>query len=148
MNIISIIKRSVRISGIAACAVMALLSINPALAQQSNDVPAAHFVVKNLRNVGPNSVRFAAIQGTKYSPTVVLLGGNRDIWPKIRDGVRDAEAQGFPVRAILIGPADAPPALEIYANGHHVTKPIDPYRITQAELTTLLRDVSREYYPK
>lgn len=118
------------------------------LAEQPQAKPTGHFVVKNLRDIGANSVRFAAIQGATYSPTVVLLGGNKGIWPKIRNAVRDAESRGFPVRAILIGPTDAPPALEVYALGHHVTHPINPYEITQAELADLLRDVSREYYPK
>lgn len=117
-------------------------------AQQTRADPAKHFVVKDSRNIGPNSVRFAAAQGTQERPNIVLLGGNEAVWPKIRGAVQQSERDGYPVRAILVGPPSAPPALEIYAHGHHVTNPINPYQITQSELVRLIRDIHREHYPR
>lgn len=104
------------------------------------------FVVKDARNIGVNSVRFAAAQGTERAPNIVLLGGNEAVWPKIRGAVVQAEKEGFPVRAILVGPPSAPPAFEIYAKGQHVTRPINPYAISQADLVKLIRDVHRQHY--
>ena len=104
------------------------------------------YVVKDMRNIGPNSVRFAAAQISGDSQAVVLLGGSKTIWPKISDGVQQAEAKGCPVVAILVGPADEAPALEIYAKAHHVTNPINPVTLTQSDLTKLICDVNREYY--
>lgn len=128
------------------CAPLLAAAIVSAPLTAQAQAPAARYVVKNLRDIEPNSVRFAAIQGSRPSPTVVLFGGSKSIWPKIKGAVEQSEANGYPVRAILIGPDNAPPALEIYATGHHVTNPINPYVISQAELVKLLRDVSREYY--
>ena len=127
---------------------LSILGMTMSSVGHAGEPQATRSVVKNMRDIEPNSVRFAAIQGASERPIVVLLGGSKDIWPKIRDATRDAEAQGYPVRAIIIGPADADPSLEIYARNHHVTNPINPYTITRAELTELLRDVSREYYPR
>ncbi|QIG79454.1 hypothetical protein [Stakelama tenebrarum] len=124
---------------------MMLAVPNGAAAQDSE---ALQFVVKDVRGAGANSVRFAAAQGTQERPNLVLLGGNPEVWPTIRQAVIQSERNGYPVRAILVGPMDAAPSLEIYAKGHHVTNPIDPFEITQAELVTLIRDIHREYYER
>lgn len=127
---------------------LAIMGATMSSAGRAGERQPAHFVVKDSRNIGPNSVRFAAAQGTQEMPNIVLLGGDANVWPRIRSAVQEAEIGGYPVRAILVGPPSASPALEIYAHGHHVTNPIDPYRITKAELVQLLRDIHREYYPR
>ncbi|QIG79944.1 hypothetical protein [Stakelama tenebrarum] len=127
---------------------MMLAVPNEAAAQTAHPQSAADIrvPVSEARDIEPNSVRFSAAQFTEDAPTVVLLGGNRTNWPKIRDALRQAVFEGYAVRAIFIGPVDAPPSLEIYAKGHHVTRPIDPNEISGPELTELVRDVVREYY--
>ncbi|MCF8467275.1 MAG: hypothetical protein K9G33_07715 [Sneathiella sp.] len=104
--------------------------------------------LSDARDIEPNSVRFSAAQFTKEAPTVVLFGGNKTNWPKIRAALRQAVFEGYTVKAIFLGPANAPPSLEIYAKGHHVTNRINPNEITEGELTKLVRDVVREYYER
>ncbi len=123
----------------------------PAYAKQSAATrPASASEVRiplsDARNIGENSVRFSAAQFTDEAPTVVLFGGNETNWPKIRTALRQAVFEGYPIKAIFLGPVDAQPSLEIYAKGHHVTNPINPDMITETELTKLVRDVIREYY--
>lgn len=125
--------------------------IAPALAQTSAQAritsPSQVSVpLSDARNIEPNSVRFSAAQFTNDSPTVVLFGMNRRSWPKIRAAIQQAVFEGYPVSGVFMGPTSEAPALEIYAKGHHVTNPINPDQISQADLTKLLRDVSREYY--
>jgi hypothetical protein len=67
---------------------------------------------------------------------------------KIRDAAGEAQLLGCPVRAIVVGPADAPPSLEIYALGIKVTKPINPYEVKQATLRRLICDIHKEFYVK
>lgn len=130
-----------------------LAASTPVIAQEQQTV-AAHpaspadvrIPLSDAREIEPNSVRFSAAQFTKEAPTIVLFGGNKTNWPKIRAALRQAVFEGYAVKAIFLGPVDAPPSLEIYAKGHHVTNPIDPNEITQAELTKLVRDVVQEYY--
>jgi|GEM_PF-3527734 len=131
---------------VVTCAFSSVTSI-PAHAQQARS-SAVHLVVKDSRDIEPNSVRFAAAQGTEAYPNIALLGVNQSVWPKIRSAALQSEANGFPVRAIIVGPPSAMPALEVYAKGHHVTRPIDPNTITQAELVALIRDIHREYYSR
>jgi hypothetical protein len=104
------------------------------------------FVVKDMRNKEPGAARFTAWNDTMNSQAIVLLGGNKAVWPKIRDAARQAQDMGCPVRAIVVGPADAPPSLEIYALNIHVTKPINPYDIDQGTLKRLICGIHKEYY--
>ena len=107
---------------------------------------ASKFVVKDMRNVGPSSVRFIAAQGTEDLPNLLLVGGSKEIWPKVREAVLESEAMGYPVRAILVGPQGESPALEIYAKGWKVTNPINPNEINQNILVQLIQNVHHEYY--
>jgi hypothetical protein len=122
----------------------------PVGAQQTQPVSASEIDIplSDARNIGPNSVRFSAAQFTDRSPTIVLFGATTASWHKVRAAAQQAVFEGYPVRMIFIGPTDAPRALEVYARGHHVTNPIDPETISEAEITRVLRDVSREYYPR
>ena len=157
VNIISTLKRSSRILGVVTCAVITLMaSHGPALAQQ-NARPAAvrpaspaqvDFKLSDARNIEPNSVRFSAAQFTRESLTVVLFGASDASWEKLKTAVQRSIFAGYPVRMVFIGPSNEPRAIEVYAKGHHVTNPIDPETISVTELTALLRDVSREYYPR
>ena len=127
------------------CALLA--ASTPAIAQQQvNEVRVANFVVKDMRNVGPSSVRFIAAQGTEDLPNLLLVGGSKEIWPKVREAVLESEAMGYPVRAILVGPQGESPALEIYAKGWKVTNPINPNEINQNILVQLIQNVHHEYY--
>ncbi len=102
--------------------------------------------LSDARNIGANSVRFSAAQFTREAPTVVLFGADTESWHRIRSGLRQAVAEGYPVAGIFIGPIDESPTMEVYAKGHHVTNPIDPRTISEAEVTKLIRDVVMEYY--
>jgi hypothetical protein len=105
------------------------------------------FVVKDVRDIEPNSVRFAAGQISDKSQAVVIFGGTKESWPTIKSAVQKAEQQGCPVVAILVGPVNLPPALEIYALAHDVTVDgINPNTISQAALTKLICDIYKEYY--
>lgn len=107
---------------------------------------ADSFVVKDLREVDTKVVRFIAAQGTERMPNIALFGGSKEIWPKIKGAAEQAAAQGCPVRAILVGPIGAPRALEIYAKGQLVSRPIDPVAILQERLVLLLRNTKRDFY--
>lgn len=133
---------------LCVAAVALCLVAPPAHAQKPATPSDIRIPVSDARNVGPKSVRFAAALATTDSPAIVLLGGNKKVWPKIVAAAQQATFDGYPVAGIFVGPPDAKPALEIYATAHHVTYPIDPNTISQAELAKLLRDVSREYYPR
>lgn len=135
-------SRNIRRALIVALISIALSSVGVA----AKAPPTSHFVVKDSRDIEENSVRFAAAQIGADHQAVVLLGGDKAVWPKIKGGVEDAEAKGCRVVAILVGPVNARPALEIYAKGVYVTNPINPYTITQAALTNLICDVDRKYY--
>lgn len=106
----------------------------------------ASIPVSDAREIGPNSVRFAAAQFSNDAPTIVLLGLRSDRWPVVRGAIQDAHDSGARVDGIHIGPTDAAPALEIYANGQLVTRPINPNTIEGAALTRLIRDIVREFY--
>lgn len=139
--------------GSVAAASLVLAPIAAADAQQvsTRTVPVSQQVsvpLRDARDAGPNSVRFAAAQFTQTAPSIALLGVQRESWPRIRDAIQEAKANGYPVSLIVMGPTDASPALEIYAKGTLVTRPIDPNEITGPRLTTLIRDVHREMYPK
>lgn len=131
---------------------LVFMPVSDALAQgdkvtvRAGSPAEARIPVSDARNIGANSVRFSAAQFTDEAPTVVLFGGDKGNWPKIRSALRLAVFEGYSIRAIFVGPADEPPALEVYAKGHHVTNPIDPNEISEAELAELIRDVVREYY--
>lgn len=107
---------------------------------------APRFVVKDMRTIEPNSVRFAAAQGTGEMPNVALFGGTPEVWQKVKGAVTQSEAQGYPVRAVFIGPPSAAPGLEIFAKGLLVSKPISPAAISQERLIALLRDIHHEFY--
>lgn len=91
-------------------------------------------------------MRVAAAQGTTQKPNIALFGGNPKIWPKIREAVIEAEAAGYPIRAILVGPVGEKPSLEIYANGQHVTRSIDPNKISKTALVALIKDIHKRFY--
>lgn len=101
---------------------------------------------RDARDVGPSSVRFSAAQLTRDAPTVVLFGATTPSWHKARAAIQQAIYEGHPVTGVFMGPTSEPPALEIYAHGQLVTRPIDLDKIQQWEITRLLRDVWREYY--
>lgn len=127
---------------------IAALAVAPAVAHaQVTPVSQINIPMSDARAIGPNSVRFVAAQETGKAPSVALFGVKKECWPTIRTGLQQAVADGFPIRAVFMGPIDAPPSMEIYAKGHHVTNPINPNTITQSDLTKLIRDVYREYYP-
>ncbi|MCJ2186237.1 hypothetical protein [Novosphingobium beihaiensis] len=111
-----------------------------ALAQQAS-IP-----VSDARDIGPNSVRFAAAQFSNDAPTIVLLGLRSERWPVVRKAIQDAADNGARVDGIHIGPIDAEPALEIYAKGQLVTRPINPNTIGRIELTRLIQDIVGEFY--
>lgn len=131
-----------------AASLGALACAAPAYAQ-TRPASAADVLVplSDARNIGPNSVRFSAAQFTKNAPVIVIFGVTKANWPKLNAAIQQAVFEGYPVDSIFIGPQDAPPALEIYAKGHHVTtEGISPDRITGPMLTTLIKDVHRRYY--
>ena len=127
---------------------LAALALTGMAMPAAGQVQQGHFVVKDARNIEADAVRFAASQGTEAMPNIVLLGGGKDVWPKIRGAVAEAEAAGYPVRAILVGPTNETPALEIYAKGWKVTHPINPNEVRSAVLVRLIREVHREYYER
>lgn len=141
----SIITR--RILSILITALITAGVASSAEAQQSRPASPSdiRIPVSDARNIEPNSVRFAAIQAATDRPVIVLLGGNKQVWGKIVAATQQAAFEGCPVWGIFVGPASAPPALEIYAKSHHVTNPINPFTISQTELTRLIRDVCRKY---
>ena len=106
------------------------------------------FRVSDARNVGANSVRFSAAQVSGDAPVVVLFGATTPNWHKTRAALRQVVAEGYPIAGVIMGPTDQPSTLEVYAKGHHVTNPIDLNQISQAEITRLVRDVSREYFAR
>ncbi|MEI9849878.1 MAG: hypothetical protein WDN24_02255 [Sphingomonas sp.] len=134
------IARALALSAAAMLASGASAQTGPASA---SDV---RIPLSDARNIGPNSVRFAAIQASRTAPAVVILGVTKANWPKLNAAMQKAVFDGYPIEAIFIGPQDATPALEIYVKGHHVTNPINPNEISSPELTKLIKDVTREYY--
>lgn len=102
--------------------------------------------LRDARNAGPNSVRFAAAQFTKDAPTILIFGVTKANWPKLRAAMQQAVFQGYPIEGVLIGPDDAGPALEIYAKGVNVTRPINPNTISGPELTRLIRQIHQQHY--
>ena len=106
----------------------------------------ASIPVSDARDVGPNSVRFAAAQFSNEAPTIVLLGLRSERWPVVRGAIQDAADKGARVDGIHVGPIDAEPALEIYAKGQLVTRPINPNTIGSIALTRLIQDIIREFY--
>lgn len=98
------------------------------------------------RNIGPNSVRFAAGQFSKDAPTIVLLGMTPERWPFVRKAIKQAVYDGYGVAGIHIGPTNVPASLEIYAKGQHVTRPINPNTVSAGVLTQLIRDVVIGFY--
>lgn len=104
------------------------------------------FGIRDLRDIEPKAVRFIAAQGTERMPNIALFGGGPDVWPKIKGAAEQATAQGFPIRAILVGPVNVTPALEVYAKGQLVTQPIDPRAIAQDRIVLLLRNTKRDFY--
>ena len=143
------------------CAILAISA--PALAQQNGSNSAAHFVIKDMRGNDRASVLRMAAQGTEDLPVIVLFGADRTVLAKVRGAVARAERAGYGARAILVGPTDTTPSLEIYAstrtlgrsdkslgmfaNSWKVTNPIDPFAMEADELVSLLHDINREYYP-
>lgn len=120
------------------------------VAQQAQSAAAAtaDFAVSDARKIGANSVRFSAAQMSRTAPVVVLFGATTPNWHKARAGLRQAVSQGYKISGVIMGPVNQPASMEIYAKGHHVTKPVDLNEISQAEITRLVRDVSREYYAR
>lgn len=128
----------------------AFLAISPALPVIAQTRPASASDVtiplSDARNIGPNSVRFAAAQHTKDAPTIVIFGVSKANWPKLNAAMQQAVFDGYPIKAIFIGPQNAPPALEIYAKGVNVVRYIDPNTISGPELTRLIRRVHQQHY--
>lgn len=120
------------------------------VAQQAQPAAAAaaDFAVSDARKIGSSSVRFSAAQMSRAAPVVVLFGATTPNWHKARAGLRQAVSQGYKISGVIMGPVNQPASMEIYAKGHHVTKPINLNEISQAEITRLVRDVSREYYAR
>lgn len=141
------------ILGSAAVLSLVFAPVAAADAQQvagQRAIPVAQQVSVPLvdrRDNGENSVRFQAAQFTRTAPTVVLLGIQRENWPRIRDAIQTAVAQGYKVEGIFMGPTDAQPALEIYAHGTLATNPINPNSIEGPRLTAIIQRISREQYP-
>ncbi|MCP1469870.1 hypothetical protein J3E64_001552 [Sphingobium sp. OAS761] len=142
------------ILGSAVAVGMMLTPLAAADAQQPNAQPVAvsttnvNFPMRDARNAGENSVRFATAQVTKAAPAIALLGVQRESWPRIRGAIQQAIADGYPVGIVVMGPTDAEPALEIYAKGVLVTNPINPNTYPPEKLTQLIRDVNAEMYPR
>ncbi|MEJ7925997.1 hypothetical protein WG908_04405 [Sphingobium sp. AN641] len=151
MGIANLNRRARRPTRAAALCILTLLP-EPTLAQQSKPAAAStdsiRIPLSDARNVGANSVRFSARQFSSEAPSVALFGATTATWHKARAALRQAAAEGHPVKGVFMGPTTETPSLEIYAKGSHVTNPIDPNVISQAEITTLLRDIYREYYPR
>lgn len=101
---------------------------------------------RDARNNGPNSTRFAAGQFSQKAPTIVLFGMSRERWPLVRDAIKQAAFNGFPVNGVFMGSTDQPPSLEIFADGQHVTRSINPNTIEGPVLTRLIEDIVREFY--
>lgn len=101
---------------------------------------------RDARDAGANSVRFSAAQFTGNAPTVALFGTTKATWGKVKSALQQSAFDGYPVAGVILGPSDAPPALEVYAKGIYVTNPINLETISQAQITKLIEDVWREYY--
>ena len=76
----------------------------------------------------------------------MLLGLRSEHWPAVRNAIQSAANNGARVNGIHIGPTEVEPALEIYAKGQLVTRPINPNAIGRAALTRLIEDIVREFY--
>ena len=139
---------SVRFGRCAAILCALVLSVPSMAFGQSHAASASDVDIplSDARNIGPNSVRFSAAQFTDKAPTIVIFGMTKESWPRLRAAIQQAVFEGYAVNSIFIGPGGAPPTLEIYAKGHHVTNPIDPNTIAGPKLTQLIKDVVREYY--
>ena len=131
----------------ALCAATAFLAI-PAAGQNVRPASASEVRVplSDARTIGPNSVRFSAAQLTKSAPVIVIFGMTKESWPRLNAAIQQAVFDGYRVDTIFIGAQDAAPSLEIYADGHHVTNPINPNTISGPALTQLIKDVVRRYY--
>jgi hypothetical protein len=150
VKIFTSIKKVMNRACVTTCAVLALLVYDGTAFAQQTARPASPAEVRiplsDARKIGANSVRFSAAQFTDDAPTVVLFGASTPVWHKVRSALRQAVFEGNPIAGIFMGPVNEAPSLEIYAKGHHVTRPIDPRAITESDLTALVRDVTREYY--
>lgn len=123
--------------------------LSPQIAAQSKtpqSVDEVKVPISDVRHIGSATVRAAATQFTKDAPTIALFGMEAERWPVIRLAIQQAAYEGYKVDGIHIGSTDAPPSLEIYAKGLHVTRPINPNSISASVLTQLIRDVVKEFY--
>ena len=102
--------------------------------------------LRDSRNIGPNSVRFSAGQFSKDAPTVVLFGMKPNRWPVVKGAIKQAVFEGYKVNGVFMGSTDAPASLEIYADGQHVSRAINPNTISAPILTQLIKDVVRKFY--
>ncbi|MGB3928265.1 MAG: hypothetical protein WBL20_04815 [Sphingobium sp.] len=140
-------RRTFTAIGIVAVTVMPSQLL---VAQQAQPVAASNIEIplSDARKIGASSVRFSAAQLSKEAHTVVLFGATTPSWHKARAGMQQAVAQGYRISCVFMGPTGGRASMEIYAKGHHVTKPIDLNEISQADITRLVRDVWREYYAR
>jgi hypothetical protein len=128
-----------------AAVMMAITPVAIAAQTRPSSPSQVDFPFSDARKIGPNSVRFSAAQLTK-APAVVLFGATTETWHKARAAIQQAIFEGVSVSGVFMGPTTEAPSMEVYAQGHHVSNPIDLRQISQAEITRLLRDVWREYY--
>jgi len=122
---------------------LGLLLASGARAQSISDIRVP---LRDARDAGAESVRFSAAQLTKTAPTVALFGATTPDWHKARAAIQQAIFEGVPVSGVLIGPTSEPSSLEVYALGQLVSNPINLSKVSQSEITRLLRDVWHEYY--
>lgn len=132
--------------------VISPMASTPAYAQQARPAAATatsqiDFPFSDARNVAPDMVRIVARKETEQHPTLVLFGVRREAWPELRSAIQQSSADGYPLRAVFMGPTDAPPSLEIYSKGTLVTKPtepINPNTFSRDDLVKLIKDVYKD----
>ncbi len=140
-------------------AALALAGMAMPVVGQAQD---GHFVVKDMRGSDEATVTIMATKGVDDLPVIALYGANRDVFAKVQRAALEAERLGYGIKAILLGPTNLKPSLEIYAsmkvlgkpdrelgafaNAWNVAQPIDPRTIKQAVLVQLIKEVHREYY--
>lgn len=143
------LSRRGMLTGAAALA-LAPVAFTTSAQAQSQPASASRVTVplSDARAIGPNSVRFAAAQGTERQPNIALFGVKKENWPTIRAGIEQSAANGFGPRMVFMGPMDAAPSMEIYAKGGLVDRtPVNPNTLTQARVAGLIRDAYAIAYP-
>lgn len=140
----------------AAAALLGAAALTPATTQAQGPyrtVPVSQVSVpmSDARAYGEYGVRGMAALGTETYPNIALFGVSREAWPAIKQAIEETVADGYRIRAIFMGPTDAAPSLEVYADGGHVNAQfgvpyINPNTVTTEQLKAAVRQAYRVAY--